>query len=94
MWDTYNMPEMLYFTGNNSISDVFTAGYFAKMAPFRRQLNAHINGLRAAGQEGWDAAFKNDSRWKTESEAFICWLLTLERDEPSYQDVAQHDSRS
>lgn len=51
---------------------------------FRRQLNAHINGLRAAGQEGWDAAFKNDSRWKTESEAFICWLLTLERDEPSH----------
>ncbi|EFU2868046.1 Uncharacterised protein [Salmonella enterica subsp. enterica serovar Sanjuan] len=51
---------------------------------FRRQLNAHIDGLRAAGQEGWDAAFKNYSRWKTESEAFICWLLALEQDEPSH----------
>ncbi|HIC2863111.1 TPA: HEAT repeat domain-containing protein [Citrobacter freundii] len=51
---------------------------------FRRQLNAHIDGLRAAGQEGWDAAFKNYSRWKTDSEAFICWLLALEQDEPSH----------
>ncbi|EDW5023026.1 hypothetical protein AHN09_004595 [Salmonella enterica subsp. enterica] len=39
---------------------------------FHRQLNAHLGGLRAAGQEGWDAALKNYARWKADGEAFVC----------------------
>ncbi|EBU4215201.1 hypothetical protein ACSC89_003452 [Salmonella enterica subsp. enterica] len=51
---------------------------------FHRQLNAHLDGLRVAGQEGWDAAFKNYARWKAEGEAFICWLLALEQNDKSH----------
>lgn len=51
---------------------------------FHRQLNAHLDGLRAAGHDGWDAAFKNYSRWKSEGEAFVCWLLALEQNDKSY----------
>lgn len=51
---------------------------------FHRQLNAHLDGLRVAGYDGWDAAFKNYSRWKSEGEAFVCWLLALEQEDKSY----------
>lgn len=48
-----------------------------KRAHFQRQLRAHLDGLRAAGDEGWEAAYKNYQRWKTESEAFVCCVLAV-----------------
>ncbi|HCR9749812.1 TPA: hypothetical protein OPR08_002016 [Citrobacter koseri] len=54
---------------------------------FHRQLNAHLDGLRAAGNDGWDAALKNYARWKTQGEAFICWLLALEKNNQPHIDA-------
>lgn len=54
---------------------------------FHQQLNAHLDGLRAAGQEGWDAALKNYARWKADGEAFVCWLLALESDDQIHINI-------
>ncbi len=66
-----------------------------KLNHFRRQIHAHLDGLRVAGDAGWDAAYKNLARWKTQGEAFVCWLLALEanddkRVEAVWQIAAQY----
>ncbi len=60
-----------------------------KRRHFHRQMNAHLDGLRAAGSEGWNAAFNNYLRWKSEGEAFVCWLLALGENNSLHIDALQ-----
>jgi len=38
----------------------------------------HLDGLRVAGEEGWDIALSGLERWRGSGEAFVCVLLALE----------------
>ena len=52
---------------------------FERLQHFDGLLNAHLNGLRAAGKDGWEIALKNLRRWRTAGECFVASVLMLER---------------
>lgn len=51
---------------------------FDRLMHFDRLLNAHLDGLRVAGEAGWECAFKNLQRWKGAGEAFAAYVLAIE----------------
>jgi uncharacterized protein (TIGR02270 family) len=51
---------------------------FERLVHFDQLLNAHLDGLREAGEPGWEIALKNLTRWKTNGESFTAWVLMLE----------------
>ncbi len=51
---------------------------FDRLRHFDRLLNAHLDGLRVAGEPGWDIALKNLIRWRTNGETFTAYVLMLE----------------
>ncbi len=54
---------------------------------FHRFLSAHLDGLRAAEENGWNEALASFKRWKTQGEAFVCGLLAHESGETSRIDA-------
>lgn len=54
---------------------------FARLSHFDLLLNANLDGLRAAGDAGWRAAFASLQRWRKPGEAFVCAWLALRLDE-------------
>ncbi len=51
---------------------------FARFSHFDQLLNAHLAGLRVAGEPGWELALKNLMRWRTNGESFTAYVLMLE----------------
>lgn len=51
---------------------------FDRLAHFDRLLDAHLDGLRVAGEPGWELALKNLKRWRTNGESFTAYVLMLE----------------
>lgn len=51
---------------------------FTRLQHFDRLLEAHLDGLRVAGNVGWEHAFKNLQRWKGAGEAFVAYVLAVE----------------
>jgi uncharacterized protein (TIGR02270 family) len=51
---------------------------FDRLTHFDRQLTAHLDGLRVAGDVGWECALKNLQRWKHAGEAFTAYVLAIE----------------
>jgi uncharacterized protein (TIGR02270 family) len=51
---------------------------FNRLQHFDRLLDAHLDGLRIAGDVGWECAIKNLQRWKSAGEAFVAYVLALE----------------
>lgn len=51
---------------------------FDRLKHFDRILNAHLDGLRVAGEAGWDNSLKNLTRWRTNGESFTAYVLMLE----------------
>ena len=51
---------------------------FARLAHFDKLINAHLDGLRAAGESAWELALKNLTRWRTNGESFTAYVLMLE----------------
>lgn len=51
---------------------------FDRLTHFDRLLNAHLDGLRVAGDVGWENALKNLQRWKGAGEAFAAYVLAIE----------------
>ena len=52
--------------------------HFDRLTHFDRQLTAHLDGLRVAGDVGWECALKNLQRWKHAGEAFVAYVLAIE----------------
>ena len=50
---------------------------------FDRLLDAHMDGLRVAGDAGWDIALAQLERWTSGPEVFVCATLALEQADPS-----------
>ena len=50
---------------------------FSRLAHFDRLLRAHLDGLRIAGEVGWESALKNLLRWKGAGEAFTAYVLAI-----------------
>ncbi len=50
---------------------------FNRLAHFDRLLKAHLDGLRIAGDVGWESALKNLRRWKGAGEAFTAYVLAI-----------------
>lgn len=48
-----------------------------RIVHFQNLLHANLDGLKTAGQEGYEIAFKNFERFKTQGEAFVSWYLAL-----------------
>ncbi|MFC4161899.1 HEAT repeat domain-containing protein [Chitinimonas lacunae] len=48
-----------------------------RLLHFDRLLQAHLDGIVVAGQEGWKLAFEELDRWKGASETFVCAYLAL-----------------
>lgn len=51
---------------------------FDRLAHFDQLLNAHLDGLRVAGEAGWELALKNLKRWRTNGESFTAYVLMFE----------------
>lgn len=51
---------------------------FDRLMHFDTLLNAHLDGLRMAGESGWELALKNLTRWRTNGESFTAYVLMLE----------------
>lgn len=51
---------------------------FDRLAHFDKLLNAHLDGLRTAGETGWELSLKNLRRWRTNGESFTAHVLMLE----------------
>ena len=49
-----------------------------ELIEFDRLLEAHLDGLRVAGEAGWAIALSSLQRWRSSGEAFVCALLALE----------------
>lgn len=49
-----------------------------QLLEFDRLLDAHLDGLRAAGEAGWDIALAQLQRWARAPETFVCATLALE----------------
>lgn len=49
-----------------------------QLLEFDRLLDAHLDGLRVAGQAGWDMALAELTRWRSAPEVFVCATLALE----------------
>jgi hypothetical protein len=52
---------------------------------FDRLLDAHLDGLRVAGDAGWQAALAALQRWRKAPEVFVCATLALESAQNSAQ---------
>jgi uncharacterized protein (TIGR02270 family) len=50
---------------------------FNRLIHFDRVLKAHLDGLRIAGDIGWESALKNLQRWKGAGEAFVAYVLAI-----------------
>ena len=50
---------------------------------FDRLLDAHLDGLRVAGDAGWDIALAQLERWASAPEVYVCTTLALEQADPS-----------
>jgi hypothetical protein len=53
-----------------------------QLLEFDRLLDAHLDGLRVAGELGWETALVQLQRWERAPEAFVCSLLALEHSDP------------
>jgi len=51
---------------------------FGRLTHFNRLLDAHLKGLRVAGEVGWTIALKNLTRWRTNGESVTAYVLMLE----------------
>lgn len=58
------------------------------MLGFDQLLDAHLDGLHAAGDAGWSMALAELQRWKGASEVFVCVVLALSRDDSDARLVA------
>ncbi len=54
-----------------------------QLLEFDRLLDAHLDGLRAAGNPGWDIALAQLQRWARAPEVFVCATLALEHADAS-----------
>ncbi|MDR0702913.1 MAG: hypothetical protein LBF61_11060 [Azoarcus sp.] len=52
---------------------------------FDRLLNAHLNGVRTAGEAGWQLALQALERWGGAGELFVCATLALEQRREAWQ---------
>lgn len=50
---------------------------FEKLQHVDRLKEAHLNGLRAAGDKGWLSAWNALERWNKAGEAVVCTLLAM-----------------
>jgi AcrR family transcriptional regulator len=53
-----------------------------QLLEFDRLLDAHLDGLRTAGEPGWDTALAQLQRWQRAPEVFVCAVLALEQADP------------
>lgn len=53
-----------------------------QLLEFDRLLDAHLDGLRVAGEPGWDIALAQLQRWQHAPEVFVCAVLALEHGDP------------
>jgi hypothetical protein len=53
-----------------------------QLAEFDRLLDAHLDGLRVAGEPGWEIALAQLQRWQRAPEVFVCAVLALEHSDP------------
>lgn len=54
----------------------------AELARFDRLLDAHLDGIRAAGEAGWRLALAALARWRGPGEAFVCAVLAFGAQDP------------
>lgn len=54
-----------------------------QLLEFDRLLDAHLDGVRAAGDAGWGIALAQLERWASAAEVFVCVTLALESADPS-----------
>ena len=53
-----------------------------QLLEFDRLLDAHLDGLRVAGEPGWEIALAQLQRWQRAPEVFVCAVLALEHADP------------
>lgn len=53
-----------------------------QLLEFDRLLDAHLDGLRVAGEPGWEIALAQLQRWQRTPEVFVCAVLALEHGDP------------
>ncbi|WP_321950772.1 HEAT repeat domain-containing protein [Paraburkholderia bannensis] len=58
-----------------------------RLAHFQGMLEAHLEGLGVAGDEGWPRALSALEKWKKPGEAFACTWLAASRAEPQLSDA-------
>ncbi|WP_338848501.1 hypothetical protein V8J88_06340 [Massilia sp. W12] len=68
---------------SNTYSPLLT---LERLAHFDGLLNAHLQGLRTAGDEGWQIALANLRRWRSAGECFVASVLALEHNEAARAD--------
>lgn len=61
--------------------------HFERLKHFDRLLNAHLDGLRVAEDEGWKIALANLQRWRTNGEAFVAYALAFNHDHKRPQQL-------
>ena len=61
--------------------------HFERLKHFDRLLNAHLDGLRVAEDEGWKIALANLQRWRTNGETFVAYALAFNHDHKRPQQL-------